>query len=237
MAAHRLRRTSTPSWLSRPSVRAYTERDGLPQGTIHAIAFDAAGVPVGRDPGRRRPFQRPGLGRGSTCRTERRLELRPGRPPRARRKPLVRAGGRRPRQAPGGRGDGLRPARGASGGPGEPPARDRPTAGSGPRLTGEGSPGSRARASSRSSEGLPDLRVWQLLEGRNAAGAPSAPRRVRRGSRRAAATGDRWVAPRPRHVPRGGQRELAPRDGRGSGADALGRDVRRRSVPGAGADA
>ncbi len=29
--------------LARPTVRAYTERDGLPQGTIHAIAFDARG--------------------------------------------------------------------------------------------------------------------------------------------------------------------------------------------------
>ena len=32
-----------PSRLARPSVRAYTERDGLPQGTIHAIAFDRRG--------------------------------------------------------------------------------------------------------------------------------------------------------------------------------------------------
>ncbi len=32
-----------PRVLARPSVRPYTERDGLPQGTIHAIAFDAEG--------------------------------------------------------------------------------------------------------------------------------------------------------------------------------------------------
>ncbi|MBK6407335.1 MAG: hypothetical protein IPF66_21335 [Holophagales bacterium] len=32
-----------PRVLARPSVRPYTERDGLPQGTIHAIAFDAQG--------------------------------------------------------------------------------------------------------------------------------------------------------------------------------------------------
>ena len=32
-----------PLLASRPSVRAYTERDGLPQGTIHAIAFDRQG--------------------------------------------------------------------------------------------------------------------------------------------------------------------------------------------------
>ncbi len=32
-----------PRLLARPSVRAFTERDGLPQGTIHAIAFDAQG--------------------------------------------------------------------------------------------------------------------------------------------------------------------------------------------------
>jgi signal transduction histidine kinase/ligand-binding sensor domain-containing protein len=32
-----------PLLASRPSVRAYTERDGLPQGTIHAIAFDGQG--------------------------------------------------------------------------------------------------------------------------------------------------------------------------------------------------
>jgi len=32
-----------PLLASRPSVRAYTERDGLPQGTIHAITFDRKG--------------------------------------------------------------------------------------------------------------------------------------------------------------------------------------------------
>lgn len=32
-----------PSIALRPSVRPYTERDGLPQGTIHAIAFDRQG--------------------------------------------------------------------------------------------------------------------------------------------------------------------------------------------------
>ena len=32
-----------PLLLSRPSVRTYTERDGLPQATIHAIAFDRDG--------------------------------------------------------------------------------------------------------------------------------------------------------------------------------------------------
>jgi signal transduction histidine kinase/ligand-binding sensor domain-containing protein len=32
-----------PRWPARPSVRSYTERDGLPQGTIHAIAFDRDG--------------------------------------------------------------------------------------------------------------------------------------------------------------------------------------------------
>lgn len=42
-AGPRVAGAADPLLLARPSVRSYTERDGLPQATVHAIAFDSKG--------------------------------------------------------------------------------------------------------------------------------------------------------------------------------------------------
>ena len=216
-----------PRVLARPSVRPYTERDGLPQGTIHAIAFDAEGfLWVGTQDGAARfngrnwkRFDMPDRTVSNFVRAV--LPARDGslwfgreEGGLVRLREGVTTVFDRVEGLPAGRVNHLLET--ADGG------IWAATHGGGvARFTGAGFV--------PVADGLPDLRVWQLLEGKSSGG----DRRLLAACEGGVAElgdGDRWKSLDLGTSLAGVSRELSPRDGRGRGSRSLGRDVRLRAA-------
>ncbi|MFN7989207.1 MAG: ATP-binding protein [Thermoanaerobaculia bacterium] len=179
-----------PLRLARPSVRTYTERDGLPQATVHAISFDRDGfLWVGTQDGAARfngrawtPVDMPDKALSNFVRSV--LAARDGSLWFGREEGgLVRL--REGKATVFDRSEGL------------PSSRVNhvvETADGGIWVATHG--GGVARFTGAGflpvSEGLPDLRVWRLLETRNAAGAPTLVAACEGGAAELSA-GERWV--------------------------------------------